>query len=148
MAVVRPLELQPIADPSDPDDWRPNSRWTLASDPEAALAVVVEEIAPGDRIPLHRHAIDEVLIYESGAGEVVLGETREAVAAGAIAFVPAGVAHATINTGKDAIRLRAVFPSHVIDIEYLERNAAPGTEGDAPQPRVAYDARTGEIVEA
>ena len=147
MAVVRPLELQPIADTADPDDWRPNSRWAFAADPEAALAVVVEEIAPGDRIPLHRHTIDEVLIYESGEGEVVLGDTRENVSAGSIAFVPAGVAHATVNTGRDAIRVRAVFPSHLIDIQYRERNPAPGTEGDLPQPPVAYDARTGDLTE-
>jgi quercetin dioxygenase-like cupin family protein len=148
VAVVRPLELQPIADPADPDDWRPNSRWALAADPDAALAVVIEEIAPGDRIPLHRHTIDEVLIYESGEGEVVLGETRETVSAGSIAFVPAGVAHSTINSGRDAIRVRAIFPSSVIDIEYLERNPAPGTAGNPPQPPVAYDARTGDVTAA
>ena len=145
MAVVREIELEPITDPADPDDWRPNSRWALVSDDGTSLAVVVEEIAPGDRIPLHRHTIDEALIYESGEGELLLGGTREHVGAGSIAFVPAGTAHSTINTGRDTIRVRAVFPSHIVDIEYLERNPAPGTESDAPQPPVAYDARTGAV---
>jgi quercetin dioxygenase-like cupin family protein len=146
VSVVRSLELVPIADPADPDDWRPRSRWGLVSDPDASLAVIVEEIAPGDRIPLHRHEVDEVLIYESGAGEIVLGTTHERVVAGSIAFVPARTPHSTINTGDDVVRVRAVFPSHVIDIEYLERNPAPGTEEDPPQPPVAYDARAGAIV--
>ena len=144
---MRGVELEAITDPCDPDDWRPDSRWALASDRDVALAVVIEELGPGDRIPLHRHTIDEVLIFESGHGEFVLGDTHEPVEAGSIAFVPAGAPHSTINPGPDPLQLRAVFPSHVIDIEYLERNAAPGTEGDAPQPPTAYDARTGAVID-
>jgi hypothetical protein len=41
--------------------------------------------------------------------------------------------------------LRAVFPSHRIDIEYVERNPAPDTEGDAPRAPVVYDTRTGRV---
>lgn len=145
MGVVDPLELQPLADQRDPDDWRPRSRWALASDQRASLAVIAEEIAPGDRIPLHRHRIDEVLLYHSGAAEVRIGEETFAVGAGSIAFVPAGEPHGTTNTGDEPVRVHAVFPSHAIDIEYLERNPAPGSESDPPQPPVSYDARTGAI---
>jgi quercetin dioxygenase-like cupin family protein len=145
MGVVDPLELQPLADPRDPDDWRPRSRWALASDPRASLAVIAEEIAPGDRIPLHRHRIDEVLLYQSGAAEVRIGEETFAVGAGSIAFVPAGEPHGTTNTGDQPVRVQAVFPSHAIDIEYLERNPAPGSESDPPQAPVSYDARTGAV---
>lgn len=145
MGVVDPLELQPLADQRDPDDWRPRSRWALASDQRASLAVIAEEIAPGDRIPLHRHRIDEVLLYHSGAAEVRIGEETFAVGAGSIAFVPAGEPHGTTNTGDEPVRVQAVFPSHAIDIEYLERNPAPGSESDPPQPPVSYDARTGEV---
>lgn len=145
MGVVDPLELQPLADPQDPDDWRPRSRWALASDPRASLAVIAEEIAPGDRIPLHRHRIDEVLLYHAGAAEVRIGEETFSVGAGSIAFVPAGEPHGTTNTGDETVLLQAVFPSHAIDIEYLERNPAPGSESDPPQPPISYDTRTGEI---
>jgi len=145
MSVVNPLELQPLADPRDPDDWRPRSRWALASDPRASLAVIAEEIAPGDRIPLHRHQIDEVLLYHSGAAEVRIGEETFPVGAGSIAFVPAGEPHGTTNTGDEPVRVHAVFPSHEIDIEYLERNPAPGSESDPPQLPVSYDARTGAV---
>jgi len=145
--IVRP-ELEPIVDPNDPDDWRPRSRWALAADPDVGLTVILEEIAPGDRIPLHRHRIDEVLVYDGGRGEVVLGETHHEVGAGSVAFVAAGTPHGTINTGSESLRVRAFFATCLIDIEYLERNAAPGTEGDAPQPPVVYDARTGEVTAA
>ena len=145
MSVVDRLELQPLADPGDPDDWRPSSLWAFASDPRASLAVIAEEIAQGDRIPLHRHRIDEVLLYHSGAAEVRIGDETFAVGPGSIAFVPAGEAHGTTNTGDEPVRLQAVFPSHAIDIEYLERNPAPGTESDPAQPPISYDTRTGEI---
>ena len=147
MAVIQDVRLDPIANPGDPDDWRPNSRWALVTDPGASLAVIIEEVAPADKIPLHRHTIDEVLLYESGSGEIVIGDERRPVSAGSIAFVPAGLAHATVNTGDEPLRLRAVFPSHVIDIEYLERNPAPGTGDAPPQPPLAYDARTGDVTQ-
>jgi hypothetical protein len=34
-----------------------------------------------------------------------------------------------------------MFPSERIGIEYLERNPAPGTEDDPPQPVVVIDVR-------
>ena len=145
MGVVDPLELQPLTDPADPDDWRPSSRWAFASDPGASLAAFVEEIAPGDRIPLHRHRIDEVIFYESGSAEVRIVDQLSRVGPGSIAFIPAGEPHGTTNIGEEPVQIRAVFPSHVVDIEYLERNPAPGTDGAPPQPPVSYDTRTGEI---
>jgi uncharacterized cupin superfamily protein len=67
------------------------------------------------------------------------------VGAGDVVIVPAGAAHGTRNVGTGFVRLHAVFPSHRIDITYLERNPAPGTEGDAPQAPVVWDTRSGEV---
>jgi quercetin dioxygenase-like cupin family protein len=140
----RNVELRPLADPDDPDDWRPNSIWGLISDARADVAVIVEEIAVGDAIPLHHHRIDEVLLYERGDAEVRVDDETYDVRAGDIVIVPAGAVHGTRNVGADIVRLRAVFPSHLLDIAYVERNPAPGTEGDAPQAPVVYNARTGQ----
>jgi len=107
--------------------------------------VIVEEIAPGDAIPLHRHRIDEVILYEAGEAEVRIGRDTHRVRAGDLVIIPAGDVHGTRNMGDGIVRLRAVFPSHKIDIEYVERNAAPETEGDEPQPPVVYDTRTGTV---
>jgi hypothetical protein len=54
-----------MTDTGDPDDWRPNSAWTVVADDRADMAVIVEEPGVGDAIPLHRHRIDEVLFYDS-----------------------------------------------------------------------------------
>jgi quercetin dioxygenase-like cupin family protein len=109
------------------------------------MAVVVEEIAVGDAIPLHRHRIDEVLLFLGGDASVRVGGDTYDVRSGDIVVVPAGRPHGTRNVGDGVVRLRAVFPSARIDIEYLERNAAPGTESDSPRPPSVYDARTGTV---
>ena len=128
MGLHRDFDLQPLTDPADPDDWRPNSIWALVSEESANVAVIVEEIGVGDAIPLHRHRIDEVLLYEAGAAEVRIDEETYRVRAGDIVIVPAGASHGTRNVGSDKVSVRAVFPSHRIDITYIERNPAPGTE--------------------
>ena len=70
MAIVSTLHYAPF-DEGDPDDFRPNSKWALVYDPgEGAqdfvdnITVIFEEIAPGDRIPLHTHPIHEVMVID------------------------------------------------------------------------------------
>jgi quercetin dioxygenase-like cupin family protein len=145
MGLHRDFDLQPLTDPADPDDWRPNSIWTLVAEERANVAIIVEEIGVGDAIPLHRHQIDEVLLYEAGDAEVRVDEETYLVGAGDIVIVPAGAAHGTRNVGTDKVSVRAVFPSHRIDITYIERNPAPGTEGEAPQPGVVWNTRSGDV---
>ena len=140
--------MDPFLD--DPDDYRPRSRWRLLTDPGDengrvdGLTLIVEDIAPGDRIPLHRHQIDEVIAVVSGAGEVRLGAATLPVAEEATIFVPAGAVHGTTNTGTEPLRLHAFFSSPVIEMEMLERNPAPGTEDRRPA-HTEYNARTGEF---
>lgn len=145
MGLYRDLEFTALDDASDPDDWRPGSRLAFVSDPDADMVVIAEQMGVGDMVPLHRHRIDEVVIYLSGDVEVRLGDETYAVGSGDVVVIPAGVAHSQRNVGTTPAEFRAVFPSAVLDIEYLERNPAPGTEGDAPQPPFALDTHTGEI---
>jgi quercetin dioxygenase-like cupin family protein len=147
MAIIPTHTLEPF-DASDPDDFRPNSKWTLLVDPTRSdgvhvdnITLIFEEIAPGDRIPLHTHPINEVLIVDDGAPEVTLGDETRAVGPGAAVFIPAGTPHRTHNATDQPVRVHAMFPSEVISIEYLERNPAPGTEGDSPQPPASLDVR-------
>ena len=148
MAIVDSYDLVPF-DESDPDDFRPNSRWALLVDPGTSaglhvddIAVVVEMIASGDRIPRHTHPINEVLIVVEGSATVSLGDETKAVAAGAVVFIPCDVVHGTHNTSSSPARIVAMFPSEQIGIQYVERNPAPGTEGANPQPASSIDVRS------
>ena len=133
----------------DPDDHRPESAWALLVDPGDTsgrvddLAVVSERIAPGDRIPLHVHRVNEVILAH-GPGRFTLGGDVRPVDDGAVVFVPAGVPHGFQNDGSSPLPLQAVFPTTRVWLRYLERNAAPGRL-DGPQPGATYDLRTGVV---
>ncbi|HJV28900.1 MAG TPA: cupin domain-containing protein, partial [Gaiellaceae bacterium] len=97
MAILPNPPLQPL-DESDPDDYRPGSVWSgPLVDPVSPsgyvrdLSVILERIAPGDRIPLHRHGVDEAIVVESGEVELRLGGETRVVTGHSVVFVPAGV---------------------------------------------------------
>jgi quercetin dioxygenase-like cupin family protein len=148
VSIVDRGPLEPMI--GDPDDHRPRSAWRLIVDPGDAngrvdgLAMIEEAIAPGDRIPLHTHDVDEVIAIVDGTGQAQLGATTREVGPGSVVFIPAGVSHATLNSGNAALLIHAVFPATEIDIRMLERNPAPGTISDAPR-WLRYDLRTGEF---
>lgn len=141
MGFVTELRYFRLDDPADPDDYRPESRIALAVDPEVQLALLFEVIAPGDWIPLHTHPHEEAFVILEGSAEVRLGNELRVVEPGTVVFVPPETPHGTRNPGPGQVRLEAVFPSPRIGIRYLERNPAPGTEADPPQPPWTLDAR-------
>lgn len=145
MSLHRDPELVPFTDPTDPDDWRPDSAWALVSDARVDMAVIVERLGVGDAIPLHRHRIDEIVMYLSGEAEVRIEGEIFAVRSGDMVVIPAGDVHGTRNTGRGPVELRAFFPRARIDIEYVERNPAPGTEGEPPRSAMVWDTRTGAV---
>jgi quercetin dioxygenase-like cupin family protein len=133
----------------DPDDHRPDTSWSLIVDPGGpdgrvdSFAVISERIAPGDRIPLHVHRDDELVIVH-GDGRYRLGDEERDVADGAMVFIRAGVAHGLSNPGTAPLPIEGIFATNRVWIRYLERNPAPGTEADAPRA-ATYDFRTGEV---
>jgi quercetin dioxygenase-like cupin family protein len=148
VSIVEGYRFEPMV--GDPDDHRPGSEWSLVVDAGLAghrvddLAVILEHIAPGDRIPLHTHQVSEVIVVH-GDGIFRLGDDARPVAAGAIVFIPAGMAHGLANDGVSHLPIEAVFPTTRVRIQYMERNPAPGTESDDVSPPLTYDFRTGEV---
>jgi quercetin dioxygenase-like cupin family protein len=147
MAIISSVHYSPF-DESDPDDFRPNSKWALVVDPDEGrqtfvdnITLIFEEIAPGDRIPLHTHPVHEVIVVDEGEPEVTVGNETRKVGRGTVVFIPAGTPHGTRNMSSNPVRIHAMFPSERIGIEYLERNPAPGTDDDAPQPAFTIDVR-------
>jgi quercetin dioxygenase-like cupin family protein len=147
VAFIESFTYSPF-DESDPDDFRPSSTWALLTDPGNAvgqvdnITVIFEEIGVGDCIPLHLHPIHEVIVFDDGAARVTLGDETRDIGPGTVLFIPSGTPHGTANSGDRVVRMHVMFPSEQIGIEYLERNPAPGTEGDAPQPAFTIDARS------
>jgi quercetin dioxygenase-like cupin family protein len=148
MAVVDRFNFVALDMIEDPDDYRPNSKLALVVDPGddenglvEKMSVFKEQIAAGDKIPLHQHSIDEILVVNKGDIEVSLGNRKQKVKDGAVVFIPAKVAHGFKNIGNDTAHIVAVFPSREVDINYLDRNPAPGTENQDPADPMAIDIR-------
>lgn len=148
MAIVEERNYSPLAYEDDPDDYRPESELAMVLDPSRdeggfveGLAVFYERIAPGNRIPLHQHTIEEVFFVDEGRIEATVGDEQKIVGPGATVFIPARAAHGFRNVGDGVARIHAVFPDSEVTIRYLERNPAPGTEGDPPRPPVVFDVR-------
>lgn len=150
MSIVHEHEYRPMV--GDPDDHRPNSSWALVFDPPrddgayvADITCLFERMAPGDAIPLHTHEVDEVVIVDAGSGVYRLGPDETPIGEGGVAFIPAGTPHGLRNDGDAPLSLKAVFPSRWLDITYLERNPAPGSEGDPARPPMRFDPRVGDV---
>jgi mannose-6-phosphate isomerase-like protein (cupin superfamily) len=149
MAIVTERNYKPVADLGDPDDYRPNSSMAFVFDAErpdgayvSGLTLICEEIAVGDRIPLHIHpTIEEIVFIDSGTAQITVGAEQRIVGAGGIAFIPPGTPHETRNVGDTALHLHAIFPAPNIDIEMLDRIPAPGTEANLPQPATSVNLR-------
>ena len=109
------------------------------------IALIIEEIAPGDAVPLHiHHDVNECVVVLRGRNEVRVEGQTSVLEAGDTIFVPKGTPHSQRNVGTGPLTVYAIFPSTVVDMELLERNAAPGTEEHAPKHTV-YDMRTGDF---
>ena len=53
------------------------------------MIVIAEDMAPGDRIPTHRHPdANELIIIHAGTARVTLGDKAQEAHAGAIVFIP------------------------------------------------------------
>jgi quercetin dioxygenase-like cupin family protein len=143
MTILPSLTFRPCVDDDDPDDYRPLSRWAMASDPRSDLVVIVDQVAAGDRVPLHTHTVDEVVVVTGGSARVRVGDDAVVVEPGAVLFAPAGTPHGGAALDRD-VTFIGFFATPTIETTYLERNPAPGTEGQPPQAAVVFDARSAQ----
>lgn len=67
-------------------------------------------IVPGARIPLHKHAVEEVILCLSGAAECSFdGGAPEPYTAGSVVIIPPHTPHTIRNVGEDHLRQLAFY---------------------------------------
>src|ERR1700724_127489 len=108
MSVTKPTPLILAADDGERREFRmrPGVTFTVKVDPSNGasehMAVVTEDMAPGDRIPTHRHPhADELIFIQSGTGRVTLGDKVQEAHAGAVVFIPNDTWIGMENIGKE-----------------------------------------------
>jgi mannose-6-phosphate isomerase-like protein (cupin superfamily) len=78
-----------------------------------ALYAGEQWLEPGERVLLHTHSVEEVLIFTGGSGQAQLGDASVPVSAGITLHIPASVVHGFANTGDRRLRVFVIFPGNV-----------------------------------
>jgi quercetin dioxygenase-like cupin family protein len=115
---------------------RPGVTFTVKVDPTNSgsehMTVVTEDMAPGDRIPIHRHPhADELIFIQSGTGRVTLGDKVQEAHAGAIVFIPSDTWIGMENVGKDHLTHIDVWSAPGFQ-EYMRAISVPAGKPVAP----------------
>jgi quercetin dioxygenase-like cupin family protein len=108
---------------------RPGVTFTIKIDPQSSgsqtMAVVTEDMAPGDKIPMHRHPhADELIFILSGTGRVNLGGKVQEVHAGGTVFIPCDTWISMENIGSDRLTHIDVWSTHGYE-EYMRAISVP-----------------------
>jgi quercetin dioxygenase-like cupin family protein len=119
--------------PGHPD---PGETFILKVDPKnggsSHLVLMTADLAPGGAIHAHRHPnADEILILQSGAARVKLGESVRDLHAGATVFIPAGTWISATPLGKDKVSMVAIFSAPGFE-DFMRATSAREGEKNVP----------------
>jgi mannose-6-phosphate isomerase-like protein (cupin superfamily) len=87
----------------------------------------------GGQVPWHNQEQEEIYFIVEGAGEMCLGEERQAVKAGQAVYIPPGVFHQLTNTGDTPMRMIYCY-GPAGDVAHWRQ------ELDGTLPRAGYEA--------
>ena len=90
----------------------------------SASSVVYFEVQPRDHCGRHTHSTEEVAVVLEGTAEIETEEGRYRLKRGALAHIPAFVAHDVNNVGEDTLRVVSVFASAAV-VAKFEQPLAP-----------------------
>jgi quercetin dioxygenase-like cupin family protein len=79
----------------------------------AALYAGEQWLEPGERVLLHTHPVEEILIFTGGSGEARIGDESVPVSAGITLHIPAGIVHGFRNTADRRLHVFVIFPGNV-----------------------------------
>jgi quercetin dioxygenase-like cupin family protein len=122
---------------------RPGTFFTLKVDPKNGgsehMIVIAEDMAPGDRIPTHRHPdADELIIIHTGTARVTLGDKVQEAHAGSIVFIPKGTWIGLENIGKGQLTSTGVLSAPGYE-EYLRAISVPEGKPIVPLSKAELD---------
>ena len=96
------------------------------------LVAGIEDIAPGEGIPKHRHLVqDEIVLIHSGKAHVWLGDQERDLHAGGLVFIPANTWISLKNIGSEPISLTFIFSAPGFE-DTMRCNSVPA--GETPTP--------------
>lgn len=88
-----------------------------------SLSVWVTSHTPGEVVPLHTHAVEEVLTFVAGEGVATVGDETVPVRADMSIIVPPGTPHGYRNTGAGPLRIVITLADAAAQLGRPERAA-------------------------
>jgi mannose-6-phosphate isomerase-like protein (cupin superfamily) len=145
---LRPSALQP----HDGELWhvgptRDPVRIKVSPPGSGRFAMIVQEMAPGSRVPVHLHEReDEIIFIQRGSGRATVGDHTAALGAGSTLHVPQGTWHGGENTGSETLVWVAIYSPSGFEGYFREIGLGPNGETPAmltPDERAARDRKYG-----
>lgn len=88
----------------------PSQHLITAENGAQQLFIGQQWLVPGDRVLLHTHPVEEVLVFLAGHGAATVGDAAYEVGAEISLHIPAGIPHGFRNTGNSIMHVMIVFP--------------------------------------
>lgn len=114
---------------------------------QGRFAMIVQEMAPTSRVPVHLHEREDEIIYiQRGTGRATIGDHAVSLRAGSLLCVPQGTWHSGENTGAETLVWVAIYSPSGFEGYFREIGRRP--DGTAPpaltvEEREARDRRYG-----
>jgi quercetin dioxygenase-like cupin family protein len=89
------------------------------------LSMWRQTVAAGAATPPHRHDCEEIVLVQTGSGELHLGGKVTAFGPDSTLVIPRNADHQIINTGKDDMNLVAAFASTGFDVHFPDGQRIP-----------------------
>ncbi len=113
MRVVEPADYQPKDNPHGVEVWG------LLRKPEVQVSRI--ELAPGQRLKLHRTPVDALFFVLAGRGTVTVGEEEREATAGCLIDSPARIPHTWRNSDREKLSVLTIkIPAQTEPSEILE----------------------------
>jgi quercetin dioxygenase-like cupin family protein len=99
----------------------------------ANATVASYRLDPGAAFPLHRHASEQITLFEEGEVDLTVGATTTRMSPGDWSVIPPGVEHGIVATATGARFVAIVTPRREAgdDYELLDRAMTPGRRAGA-----------------
>jgi quercetin dioxygenase-like cupin family protein len=104
------------------------------------LVMFTEDLPPGASVPWHKHpGAEKILILQTGASRVHLGDSVREVGAGVTVFIPADTWVSVDSIGKEPVSLIAIFSDPGYE-EYMRAISVRDGETNLPLSKTELDA--------
>lgn len=102
-----------------------HATWAAHDDGLTQLSLWRQTLAPGAATPPHSHDCDEVVLCQSGSGELHVGGVVHRFAGGSTLVLPQGPVHQIFNTGEQPLEILGIFGATPVATRLPDGSALP-----------------------